>query len=58
MKQILTGVVPPTTQGDDGDLYIDSVEHKLWLKIAGTWAIEGVYSAAGPRESYGVWMDN
>lgn len=46
---ILSGVVAPTTQGVDNDLYLDTALYNLYKKIVGTWQLQcNIKGATGP----------
>lgn len=49
---VLSGTVIPTTEGSNGDLYIDTLSSNIYKKLAGTWVfqsnIKGAVGDAGP----------
>lgn len=52
---ILTGSVDPTTEGVDGDLYINITSYDLFKKVAGTWSnIGNIKGATGDTGATGV----
>lgn len=40
-KTILGGAVDPTTEGVDGDWYINRISGHIWEKVSGTWTDRG-----------------
>ena len=42
----LTGVVAPTTQGNNGDLYLDTNTNYYYKKSTGTWTLQGTLRGA------------
>jgi len=53
----LSGAVVPTTEGVDGDFYLDTETSNVYKKISGTWTlqvnIKGVTGEAGPKGDTG-----
>ena len=52
-SQILSGTVDPTTQGDAGDVYVNTATGVIWTKstsgwVAGAGSIKGADGATGP----------
>lgn len=54
-KSILHGAVDPTTEGVDGDFYINTVSNKIFLNTSGTWGV-GV-SLVGAAGADGATVD-
>jgi integrin beta 8 len=58
---ILSGVIAPTTQGMDNDLYLDTALYNLYKKINGTWQLQcnikgatGNTGATGSQGAQGI----
>lgn len=43
--EFLSGAVAPTTEGKNGDLYLDTATRAFYLKAAGTWGEVGTLTA-------------
>lgn len=54
----LSGAAAPTTQGGDGDFYINTVNFDVYKKASGAWAktgnIKGATGAVGPKGDTGA----
>jgi len=51
-KAVLNGASDPTSQGVDGDFYINTLTNKLFGPKAGTWPVTGV-NMVGPQGAQG-----
>jgi hypothetical protein len=49
---VLSGIIPPTIQGSDDSLYLDTVAYNLYKKVLGVWQlqcnIKGLTGPIGP----------
>lgn len=45
-KTILTGSSDPTSQGNDGDVYLNTTSYELFKKTSGTWGTLGIIKGA------------
>jgi hypothetical protein len=54
---VLSGIIPPTTQGSDDSLYLDTVAYNLYKKVSGVWQlqcnIKGLTGPIGPQGNTG-----